>query len=74
MAEQPVPRRTKAILAAAVAGTGSLAVAAVDNAITLGEALVVVATAVAAAAAVYGVNRSGGTDDQDDEQGDHEAG
>ena len=71
MADQPVPRRTKAILAAAVAGTGSLAVAAVDNAVALGEAVVVVATAVAAAAAVYGVNRSG---EVEDEQGDHEAG
>lgn len=69
-AEQPVSRRNKALIAAAVAGTGALAVAAVDNAVGLGEAFVVLATAASAAGAVYGVNRSG---EVDDEQGDHEA-
>lgn len=48
----------KAILAFLVAGTGSLAVAAVDNSITLGEALAAVAVAVAAGAAVYGVSNA----------------
>ena len=45
----------KAVIAAVVAGTGSLAVAGVDNAITLGEILVAVAATAAAAGAVYGV-------------------
>jgi hypothetical protein len=46
----------KAIAAFLVSGTGALAVAAVDNAITLGEGAFVVAAAVASAGAVYGVN------------------
>jgi hypothetical protein len=45
----------KAVIAAVVAGTGSLAVAGVDNSITLGEALVALAATAAAAGAVYGV-------------------
>ena len=45
----------KALTAFVVAGTGSLAVAGVDNAVTLGEALVSLATACAAYGAVYGI-------------------
>jgi hypothetical protein len=70
--EQPITRRTKAVIAAAVAGTGALVVAAVDNAVTLGEAVGVLGAAVAAAGAVYGVNRAGEVS-EDDQQGDHEA-
>lgn len=55
MSDQPVTRPTKAVIAGVVALTGSLAVAAVDNAITLGEALVALATTAAAVGAVYGV-------------------
>lgn len=43
----------KAWLAAAVAGSGALATAAADNAVTVGEASVVVAAIVAAFAAVW---------------------
>lgn len=46
----------KAIIAGVVSLTGSLAVAGVDNAITLGEALVAIAAAAAAVGAVYGVS------------------
>jgi hypothetical protein len=45
----------KAVIAAAVAGTGSLAVAGLDNAVSLGEALVALAATVGAFGAVYGV-------------------
>lgn len=48
----------KAIAAFIVAGTGALAVAGVDNAITVGEALVALATACAAAGAVYGIKNT----------------
>lgn len=73
MADQPISRRSKALIAAAVAGTGALVVAAVDDAITLGEGIGVLGAAVAAAGAVYGVNRAGEVDDDEDQQGDHEA-
>ena len=43
-----------------VAGLGALAVAAVDNSITLGEGVASLATAAAAAGAVYGI-KNGGT-------------
>ena len=46
----------KAIIGAVVSLTGSLAVAGVDNAITLGESLVATAAAAAALGAVYGVS------------------
>lgn len=46
----------KAILAALVAGTGALAVAGLDNGITLGEALLCLASTVAGGAGVYGVS------------------
>lgn len=52
----------KAILAFVVAGTGSLAVAAVDNSITLGEGLAALAVACAAGGAVYGVSNVQATD------------
>lgn len=55
MSDQPITRPTKAIIAGVVALTGSLAVAAVDNAITLGEALVGLAATATAVGAVYGV-------------------
>ena len=45
----------KAVVALLVALTGSLAVAAVDNSIVLGEWMTALATAVAAGAAVFGV-------------------
>lgn len=48
----------KAFLAFLVAGTGSLATAAVDNSITLGEGLVAAAAAIAAFALVYGVKNT----------------
>lgn len=46
----------KAIIGGVVSLTGSLAVAAVDNAITLGEIMAAVAAAAAAVGAVYGVS------------------
>ena len=46
----------KAIIGGIVSLTGSLAVAGVDNAITLGEALVAIAASAAAVGAVYGVS------------------
>jgi hypothetical protein len=62
---------TKAIWAFFVAGTGSLAVAAADNAITLGEGLLVLATAVAAAGAVFGVtNKPAGNPNGESEETD----
>lgn len=48
----------KAIIGGIVSLTGSLAVAGVDNAITLGEGLVALAAGVAAAGAVYGVSNT----------------
>lgn len=48
----------KAVVAGLVAGTGSLAVAGVDNRITLGEALVALAAAIAAVGAVYRVKNA----------------
>lgn len=48
----------KAIAAFVVAGTGSLAVAGVDNSVTLGEALAALAVAVAAGGAVYGIKNA----------------
>lgn len=50
----------KAIAAFIVAGTGALATAGVDNAITVGEILVAVAAACAAAGAVFGVPNAPG--------------
>lgn len=55
-------RYRKAIASALVALTGSLAVAGIDNAITLGEALVALAAATASAAAVYGIRNEAQVD------------
>jgi hypothetical protein len=52
---ETLTKPTKAVVAFFVAGTGALAVALTDNAMTWGEGAVVLATAVAAAGAVYGV-------------------
>lgn len=72
MSEQPVTRPTKAVIGGIVALTGSLAVAAVDNAITLGEALVALATTAAAVGAVYGVtNKPVDEATPDEPVGDH---
>lgn len=48
----------KAITGGVVAGLGSLAVAAADNAITLGEGLGAASVAAAAFAAVYGIRNT----------------
>jgi len=50
----------KAITATVVGGLGSLAVAGIDNAITLGEALVAASVAAASGAAVFGVRNGQG--------------
>lgn len=48
----------KAILAFLIAGSGSLAVAAVDNSITMGEGIVAASVALVALGAVYGVKNA----------------
>ncbi len=48
----------KAITSGVIALLGSLAVAAADNAITLGEGLAAAATAAAAFGAVYGIRNT----------------
>lgn len=48
----------KAVVAFLVSGTGALATAAADNRVTLGEVAFVVAVALAAFGAVYGVRNT----------------
>ena len=55
-----MPTFAKAITAAVVAGFGSLAVAASDNSIVLGEAIGATSVAVAAFGAVYGIRNGKG--------------
>ena len=70
-----ISEQRKAILAGAVALTGSLAVGLVDNALTAGEAAAAVAVGVAAYAGVYGVRNTppGGGDGEGDveDTGEH---
>ena len=55
-----MPTFAKAITAAVISGLGSLAVAAVDNSIVLGEALTAASFAAAAFGAVYGIRNGEG--------------
>lgn len=51
-------RYSKAVLAFAIAGVGSLATAAIDNQITLGEGLTSLSTALTALGVVYAVKNT----------------
>lgn len=67
-----VSRTTGALVGGVVALTGALAVAAADNAFTLGEVVVSVAAAAAAVGAWFGVTRTG-TPAESETTGEHEA-